>query len=114
MHLLYEFRKYEDKVYFDPLGNGVITKIDKQDAITKGKFNIILSVEFELGQSCVFSKLLSNDDDPQEDNTNDWVIENKSKFNDNEYKELINLKSKGNWEKIIELLLTKIPDRNEQ
>ena len=55
----------------------------------------------------MFSKLLSNDDDPQEDNTNDWVIENKSKFNDNEYKELINLKSKGNWEKIIELLLTK-------
>ena len=106
--------KHEDKVYFEPLGNGLITYIDRQDAITKGKFNLILSVEFELGQSCVFSKLLSSNSDSKDDEANDWIIENKSKFNDKEYKELIYLKSKSNLEKIIELLLTKIPDRNEQ
>ena len=98
----------------DGLGNGLITYIDRQDAITKGKFNLILSVEFELGQSCVFSKLLSSNSDSKDDEANDWIIENKSKFNDKEYKELIYLKSKSNLEKIIELLLTKIPDRNEQ
>lgn len=106
--------KHEDKVYFEPLGNGLITYIDRQDAVTKGKFNLILSVEFELGQSCVFSKLLSSNSDSKDDEVNDWIIENKSKFNDKEYKELLNLKSKNNLEKIIELLLNKIPDRNEQ
>jgi len=105
--------KQEDKIYFEPLGNGLITKINKQDAITKGKFNIILSVEFELGQSCVFSKLLSYNNESLKDNTNDWIISNKSKFNDKEYKELKNLKSQRNLKKIIELLLIKIPDRNE-
>ena len=106
--------KQGDKIYFEPLGNGLVTKIDKQDAVTKGKYNIILLVEFELGQSCVFSKLLSNNNDSLEDNTNDWIVANKSKFNDKEYKDLKILKSKRNWEKIIELLLTKIPDRDEQ
>jgi ADP-ribosylglycohydrolase len=106
--------KQGDKIYFEPLGNGVITKIDKQDAITKGKFNIILSVEFESGQSCVFSKLLSSSENLQEDNKKEWLAENKSKFNVEEYRELKTLKSKRNWEKIIELLLLKIPDRDEQ
>ena len=63
--------KPEDKVFFKPLGNGLITNIDKQDSATKGKYNIIFSVEFEIGQSCVFSKLLSNNDDSQEDDAND-------------------------------------------
>ncbi len=106
--------KLKDKVHFYPLGNGLITRIDKQNTITKGKYNIILSVEFEIGQSCVFSKLLSNNSDPQEDGANNWLIENRSKFDHNEYNELISLKSKGDLEKIIELLLTKIPDQDEK
>ncbi|WP_428354564.1 ADP-ribosylglycohydrolase family protein [Methyloprofundus sp.] len=106
--------KKGDKIYFEPLGNGFITRIDRQDAITKGKYNIILSVDFELGQSCVFSKLLSMNDDSLEDNKNSWLSTNRLKFNDKEYNELKSLKMKKNWEKIIELLLTKIPDGNEQ
>lgn len=105
--------KQGDKIYFEPLGNGLITQIDKQDAITKGKFNIILSVDFELGQSCVFSKLLSMDDGSLKDDTSDWITKNRLKFKDEEYKKLKSLKKKKNWEKIIELLLNKIQDSNE-
>ena len=105
--------KQRDRVYFKPLGNGLITKIDKQDAIAKGRFNIILSVEFELGQSCVFSKLLSNNNDLLKNDADDWIIENKSKFSNEEYSELKNLNSKQDWEKIIELLLARIPNKNE-
>ncbi len=62
----------------------------------------------------MFSKLLSTNNDSQEDDKNGWIITNKSKYNDNGYKELINLKSKGNLGAIIEFLLIIIPDRNEQ
>ena len=105
--------KQGEKVYFEPLGNGVITQIDKQDAITKGKFNIILSVDFELGQSCIFSKLLSVHNESINDDANDWITNSMLKFSNKEYEELKNLKMKKNWDKIIKLLLTKIPDRNE-
>ena len=104
--------KQGDKVYFNPLGNGFITRVDKQEAITKGKFNIILSVDFEIGQSCIFSKLLSHNSDSPEHDTNDWLFENKPKFSESEYKELKALKSQNNWVKIIEFLIAKIPNTN--
>lgn len=51
-----DFNNY-DVVYFSPLGNGEITFIDRQNTLTKGKYNLILGVEFDIGQSCIFSKI---------------------------------------------------------
>ncbi|MBL7471381.1 ADP-ribosylglycohydrolase family protein [Robertkochia sediminum] len=49
-----------DEVYFDPLGLGIIQKVDRQTPLTQGKFNLILDVDFENGQSCKFAKLLNH------------------------------------------------------
>src|SRR5690606_29084965 len=49
----------DDKVYLKTLGVGAIKGIDRQKALTKGKYNLILDVEFEVGQFCRFAKLLS-------------------------------------------------------
>lgn len=46
-----------DIIEFFPLGMGKIIEIRRQDALTKGKYNLILHVNFNIGQSCVFSKL---------------------------------------------------------
>ena len=43
-------------MYFYPLGDGEITFIDRQDTIVDGKYNLIIGVNFDIGQSCIFSK----------------------------------------------------------
>ncbi len=48
----------EDKVYLETLGNGTIKAIDRQKTLTRGKYNLILDVQFEIGQFCRFAKLL--------------------------------------------------------
>lgn len=50
-----------EKIEFTPLGQGVITFIDKPKTLTKGKYNLLLEALFECGQSILFSKLF---DDP--------------------------------------------------
>ena len=50
--------KVGQNISFNPLGNGLIESIDRQDTITSGKYNLILKVQFDIGQSCIFSKLL--------------------------------------------------------
>ena len=47
-----------EKITFNPLGVGIITSIDRQKTITSGKYNLILDIDFKLGQSCKFSKFL--------------------------------------------------------
>lgn len=51
--------KESETVFFNPLGTGVIKKIDRQKTLTKGKYNLILDIDFEIGQTCRFVKLLS-------------------------------------------------------
>ena len=51
--------KSGDKVYLQTLGIGAIKAIDRQKTLTKGKYNLILDVQFEVGQFCRFAKLLS-------------------------------------------------------
>ncbi|KAA9332690.1 ADP-ribosylglycohydrolase family protein [Adhaeribacter soli] len=43
-------------ITFDPLGSGSIKYLNRQKTLTSGKYNLILGVEFEIGQYCVFSK----------------------------------------------------------
>ncbi|MCF8233407.1 MAG: ADP-ribosylglycohydrolase family protein [Bacteroidales bacterium] len=47
-----------DEFLFNPLGKGVVKNIDRQKTLTSGKYNLILDVEFGIGQTCRFSKLL--------------------------------------------------------
>jgi len=47
-----------DDFLFNPLGKGVVKNIDRQKTLTSGKYNLILDVEFGIGQTCRFSKLL--------------------------------------------------------
>ncbi|GAA4315751.1 hypothetical protein GCM10023115_26430 [Pontixanthobacter gangjinensis] len=48
----------KEQIHFEPLGKGIITGIDRQKTLTKGKYNLIIDVNFDNGQSCKFSKLL--------------------------------------------------------
>lgn len=49
--------KCGDTVNFNPLGNGKITKIDRQQTLVNGKYNLIAEVVFESGQSILYSKI---------------------------------------------------------
>lgn len=46
-------------VFLETLGKGKIKFIDRQKTLTKGKYNLIIDVEFEIGQFCRFAKILS-------------------------------------------------------
>ena len=48
-------------ISFVPLGLGKISNIDKQETMTKGKYNLIIEVDFDIGQSCKFAQILSVD-----------------------------------------------------
>jgi hypothetical protein len=54
-----------DLITFPPLGNGNVKSIDRQPTLTRGKYNLLVEVDFEMGQSCVFSFLL--DEQPKSD-----------------------------------------------
>lgn len=47
-----------EEIIFNPLGKGIIKHIDRQKTLTSGKYNLIIDVTFEIGQTCKFSKLL--------------------------------------------------------
>lgn len=47
-----------EEIFFNPLGKGMITNIDRQKTLTSGKYNLIIDVNFDIGQTCKFSKLL--------------------------------------------------------
>lgn len=98
--------KEKEEIYFEPLGSGIITHIDEQDTVTKGKYNLILNVDFNLGQSCIFSKLLNLDK-----KINIEVHENK--FSNQDYTTLIKLISDNDKYKIIQFLLEKLPTVDE-
>lgn len=46
-------------VSFNPLGTGVITSLRRENTLTRGKYNLIMNVSFDIGQSCVFAKLFN-------------------------------------------------------
>lgn len=45
------------EIEFIPLGNGKIVNIDRQSTLTKGKYNLIIEADLEIGQSILVSKL---------------------------------------------------------
>ena len=48
-----------ERVFLETLGGGIVKSIDRQKPLTKGKYNLILDVEFDIGQFCRFAKLLN-------------------------------------------------------
>lgn len=55
------------RVFLSTLGEGKIKSIDRQKSLTKGKYNLILDVEFDVGQSCRFAKLLKIEEEKKFD-----------------------------------------------
>lgn len=51
--------KVGNEVTYHPLGPGTIKNITRKDTISKGKYNLIVDVEFKIGQSCRFHKLMA-------------------------------------------------------
>ena len=56
-----------DKVYLETLAIGTIKGIDRQKTLTKGKYNLIIDIEFENGQFCRFAKLLNIEEEQKSD-----------------------------------------------
>ncbi len=53
--------KLDEEIEFNPLGKGKITFIDRQPTLIKGKYNLLLEVLLDSGQSILVSKIF---DDP--------------------------------------------------
>ncbi len=51
--------KVGDEIFFNPIGKGVVKTFEKRKTLTKKKFIIILSISFDIGQTCIFHKLVS-------------------------------------------------------
>lgn len=49
-----------EEVGFVPLGKGKITSIDRQSTLTKGKYNLLLEILLDSGQSILVSKLFDS------------------------------------------------------
>lgn len=49
-----------ENIDFVPLGSGKIVSIDRQPTLTKGKYNLLLNIDFEIGQSVLISKIFSD------------------------------------------------------
>src|SRR5690606_14051140 len=107
--------KIDDKVYLETLGEGTVKFIDRQKTLTKGKYNLILDVEFEVGQFCRFAKLLSI----EKENKSDLFTENlenalnllnglnlgyKSKERIEKFMETLNETNKKEFKEIIKLI----------
>lgn len=70
-----------DKVYLETLSVGTIKGIDRQKTLTKGKYNLILDVDFEVGQFCRFAKLLSIEEENKADLFTESIKKDVNLFN---------------------------------
>ena len=52
--------KVDNEFIFYPFGKGKITSIERQYTLTKGKYYLLLNIDFEIGQSILISKLLDD------------------------------------------------------
>lgn len=71
-----------ETIFFTPLGKGKVVHIERQDTLTKGKYNLIIDVEFDLGQSCRFAQILNK--------TEKEISKSESPDNQNEIEKDIN------------------------
>lgn len=93
-------------VYFNPLGKGIIKKIDRQKTLTKGKYNLIIDINFEIGQTCRFAKLLTIEKQEKTDLFTDNI--------ENEVNLLNGLNLDYDSKNRIELFMEKLSDSNKK
>ncbi|WP_405328084.1 ADP-ribosylglycohydrolase family protein [Leeuwenhoekiella sp. LLG6367-2.1] len=104
-----------DRVFLETLGDGRIEAIDRQKTLTKGKYNLILDVQFDNGQFCRFAKLLSIVKENKselftaslEKEVNLWNglnLDYKSKERIEKFMESLNVTDKKEFKEIIKLI----------
>jgi len=96
--------KLNDEVNYYPLGVGKVIKIDRQQPLTKGKYNLIVDVEFEIGQTCRFCKLV-NGVIPKSNNSKDAIELIKEKIDSAKQSDLIQKLSRMNNEEVNDLII---------
>lgn len=110
--------KVEDKVYLETLGKGTIKAIDRQKTLTKGKYNLILDIQFEIGQFCRFVKLLSIEKENKsglfKENLENRIVtwnglnlDYKSKVRIDNFMELLKEKDKEEFKEIVKIIKKK-------
>ncbi|WP_454999203.1 ADP-ribosylglycohydrolase family protein [Capnocytophaga gingivalis] len=52
--------KVNDYISFSPLGEGRIISIDRQKTVKKGKYNLLLNINLNIGQSIILSHLMDD------------------------------------------------------
>jgi len=52
----------DDPFFFEPIGLGTITGIERQPVLISGKYALIVDIDFESGQTCRFSKACNEKD----------------------------------------------------
>ncbi|MDR2087089.1 MAG: ADP-ribosylglycohydrolase family protein [Dysgonamonadaceae bacterium] len=57
-HIRSDNYSLDEEITFDPLGKGRIISIDRQDTLVKGKYNLLIGVALESGQSIYLSNLM--------------------------------------------------------
>lgn len=63
------------EIEFIPLGNGKIVNIDRQPTLTKGKYNLIIEANLEIGQSILVSKLFNDPNSEPKENEEKSISE---------------------------------------
>ena len=96
--------KLNEKVNFHPLGVGEIIKIDRQQPLTKGKYNLIVDIVFEVGQTCRFCKLI-NGVIPKSNNSKVAVELIKEKVDSAKQNDLIEKINRMNNEEVNDLII---------
>lgn len=96
--------KLNDIVNYKTLGIGKIVNIDRQQPLTKAKYNLIIDIDFEIGQTCRFNKLI-NGEIPQSGNLNQLIELIKERIDVSKQEKIIEKISKLNSENINDLII---------
>jgi len=94
----------EQIIYIEPLGEGIIKAIERQKTITKGKYVLIVDVDFKIGQTCRFSKLISGEL-PKASNEKEVVELVKNKISDSKHTWIINKIKESNNSELNKLII---------
>ena len=49
-----------DEINFEPIGKGIVLDIKKLPVVTQGKHALVRDIEFDVGQLCRFSTIISS------------------------------------------------------
>ena len=107
-----------EEIEFSPLGKGKIIEIDRQKTLTKGKYNLILSINLDIGQSIIVTYIFDENEDTtylkdsiKSDEFNDLLVLAKSKLKPFAYKDLEVFLKNNNSNDILNIFKTIIENK---